>query len=65
MAACAIHLLESPALTETIVHNAYEQCPRYTWEAVRETWLTTYMELAGGNALSDARAREEKSYIAV
>ena len=65
MAACAIRLLESPALMESIVRNAYEECPRYTWEAVRERWLTTYMELAGGNALSDARAGDERSYIAV
>lgn len=65
MAACAIRLLESPALTESIARNAYEECPRYTWEAVRETWLTTYMELAGGNAPSDARAREARSYSAV
>jgi len=65
MAACAIRLLESPALAEAIVHNAYEECPRYTWEAVRERWLTTYMELAGRKAPSDARAHEASSYMAV
>ena len=65
MAACAIRLLESPALTESIARNAYEECLRYTWEAVRETWLTTYMELAGVNAPSDARARAARSYSAV
>ena len=65
MAACAIHLLESPALTAAIARNAYEECPRYTWEAVRKTWLTTYMELAGVNVPADTRAGEAGSYIAV
>jgi len=65
MAAWAIHLLESPALTELIVTNAYDECPAYTWESVRETWLTTYMELAGRKASSGAPADAEGSFIAV
>jgi len=65
MAAWAIHLLESPALTESIARNAYEECPAYTWQAVRETWLTTYMELSGRKAWFDSRASEAGSFIAV
>jgi len=65
MAAWAIHLLESPALTESIARNAYEECPAYTWQAVRETWLTTYMKLSGRKAWSDSRASEAGSFIAV
>src|SRR6478672_4696602 len=65
MAAWAIHLLESPALTESIARNAYEECPAYTWQAVRETWLTTYMGLSGRKAWSDSRASEAGSFIAV
>jgi glycosyltransferase involved in cell wall biosynthesis len=65
MAAWAINLLESPALAESIARNAYEESPAYTWEAVRETWLAAYMELAGWKVPSDARARAANSYIAV
>jgi glycosyltransferase involved in cell wall biosynthesis len=47
MAACAIRLLESPELVTSIVRNAYEQCSAYTWPAVRESWLSAYVRLAG------------------
>jgi glycosyltransferase involved in cell wall biosynthesis len=65
MASWAMHLLESPALAETIAHNAYEQSPAYTWESVRETWLAAYMQLAGRKAPSDAHAPAASSFIAV
>lgn len=47
MAACAIRLLESPELASSLARNAYEECPTYTWAAVRDTWLATYVRLAG------------------
>lgn len=47
MASLAIRLLDSPELASYIVHNAYEECPAYTWQAVRQTWLMTYRSLAG------------------
>ena len=57
MASWAIQLLESPALAESIARNAHEECGAYTWEAVRETWLATYMELAGRKVPHEAPAR--------
>lgn len=47
MASLAIRLLESPDLAERIVTNAHEECPAYTWPAVRDAWVSTYMRLAG------------------
>ena len=47
MASLAIRLLESPDLAERITVNAYEECPAYTWPAVRDAWVSTYMRLAG------------------
>lgn len=65
MAARAMQLLESPSLAESIAHNAHEECPAYTWEAVRETWLSAYLELAGRKVPSDASAPAANSFIAV
>ena len=47
MASWAIRLLETPELAESIARNAYEECPAYTWPAVRETWLAAYFRLVG------------------
>lgn len=47
MASAVVRLLESPDLANRIAHNAYDQCPAYTWAAVRETWLGFYTRLAG------------------
>jgi glycosyltransferase involved in cell wall biosynthesis len=47
MASWAIRLLETPELAESIARYAYEECPAYTWPAVRETWVTAYLRLVG------------------
>ena len=47
MASWSIRLLETPELAESIARNAYEECPAYTWPAVRETWVATYLRLVG------------------
>jgi len=47
MASCAIRLLESPDLAESIAHNSYDECSAYTWPAVRSAWLTVYRQLVG------------------
>lgn len=47
MASWAIRLLETPELAESIARNAYEECPAYTWPAVRETWVAAYLRLVG------------------
>lgn len=41
-----IRLLRDPALAAKLAKNAYEESPRYTWEAVRTQWLKVYRELA-------------------
>jgi L-malate glycosyltransferase len=56
MAAWAIRLLESPELAAFIARNAYEECPIYTWPAVRESWLAAYVRLAGRDANIDTPA---------
>lgn len=52
MASWAIRLLESPELATSISRNAYEECSAYTWPAVRDAWLSTYLRLAGREATS-------------
>ena len=52
MASWAIRLLECPELAESIARNAYEECPAYTWPAVRETWLAAYLRLVGASESS-------------
>lgn len=47
MASWAIRLLETPELAESIARNAYEECPSYTWPAVRETWVAAYLRVVG------------------
>ena len=47
IAAWSIRLLESPEFASSIARNAYEETFAYTWEAVRESWLTVYSRLAG------------------
>jgi glycosyltransferase involved in cell wall biosynthesis len=48
LAANVIRLLRDPALAARLARNAYEESRKYTWEAVREQWLTVYRELATG-----------------
>jgi glycosyltransferase involved in cell wall biosynthesis len=60
MASQAIQLLESPELAASIVRNAHDECPAYTWDAVRETWLATYMRLAGREASIGAHANAKQ-----
>ena len=55
MASLAIRLLETPELAQSLARNAYQECPAYKWEAVREKWLTAYQRLAGREASTDAR----------
>jgi L-malate glycosyltransferase len=54
MASLAIQLLQSPELAALIARNAYEECSAYTWPAVREAWLTTYVRLAGRESIEEA-----------
>ena len=42
----AMHLLENPELTTTIVHNALAECEKYSWSAVGQKWVESYSTLA-------------------
>ena len=55
MASLAIRLLETPELAQYLARNAYQECPAYKWEAVREKWLTAYQRLAGREAIPGTR----------
>ncbi len=45
LAASVIRLLRDPALATRLAQNARDESRNYTWEAVREQWLTTYRGL--------------------
>ena len=47
MAERAMQLLADASLTRRIVEQGRQECPKYTWKAVRERWLNTYRKLAG------------------
>ncbi len=42
-----IRLLRDSELASRLARNAYEQCERYRWTAVREQWLETYQSVTG------------------
>jgi glycosyltransferase involved in cell wall biosynthesis len=41
-----IRLLKDPDLSDCIARNAYGECERYTWDAVRDRWIQVYRGLA-------------------
>ncbi|MGD0792999.1 MAG: glycosyltransferase family 4 protein [Terriglobales bacterium] len=45
LAANVIRLLRDPALAARLVQNAHHQSRNYTWEAVREQWVSIYRGL--------------------
>ncbi|HEX8145421.1 MAG TPA: glycosyltransferase family 4 protein [Pyrinomonadaceae bacterium] len=49
MAACSIRLLEDDALAEEMARNAFEECRKYSWAAVRDQWLGLYSEVVAGD----------------
>ncbi len=46
LAANVIRVLQEPALAATLVRNGLAEAQKYTWENVREQWLSVYRELA-------------------
>ncbi len=42
----AIRLLGEPALAETIIHHAQDECRKYGWVALRDAWLNCYREIS-------------------
>jgi glycosyltransferase involved in cell wall biosynthesis len=45
LAANVVRLLRDPSLANRLAENAHEESKKYTWEAVREQWLSTYRKL--------------------
>jgi glycosyltransferase involved in cell wall biosynthesis len=45
LAANVVRLLRDADLAKRLTKNAQEESKKYTWEAVREQWLTTYRGL--------------------
>lgn len=51
IAAGAFRLLENPALTKEIIERGRLECSKYSWEAVRKSWLNTYHDLGNENEI--------------
>jgi glycosyltransferase involved in cell wall biosynthesis len=52
VAARILLLLEQPGVAGEIAHNAIEMCGSFTWQHVREQWLSHYRELARMRAMT-------------
>lgn len=42
----AMQLLEQPEVARRMVADGLEQCRKYSWQAVRDSWMESYMALA-------------------
>jgi hypothetical protein len=58
MAACAIRLLEDPALVEYLTLNARKEIDRYNAPAIRDEWVTLYHEIAAKQGTGEWRVSE-------
>jgi len=59
LAEAAIRLLEEPGLAARLSRNGREQCRKFTWEAVRDSWIALYREMIEERiaaSAADARA---------
>lgn len=54
----AITLLENPSLAKQIVERARQECLKYSWQAVRDAWMSAYHGLASQN---ERHARGERA----
>jgi L-malate glycosyltransferase len=64
MAERAIGLFRNPALTKQLIERGREECSKYSWQAVRESWMNAYAELANDKTLA-AEKPERKTTAAV
>ena len=53
----AIALLEDPVLAKQIIDQARQECLKYSWEAVRDAWMSAYHGLANQDEQHHARER--------
>lgn len=63
LAAEALRLLADKELAAKLVHQARKECGKYSWDTVREQWLTLYADMADSSSKSaiSAAEREEKA----
>ena len=59
IAARILLLLEQPGVAREIADNAIEMCRSFTWQHVREQWLTEYRNVAATASLADAERRRK------
>jgi len=53
MAHRALTLLENPELTKRMVERARQECLKYSWEAVRDAWMSAYHGLENRSPIRD------------
>lgn len=53
MAKRALALLEDPALAKKLVDHARQECLKYSWEAVRDAWMSAYHGLENRSPIRD------------
>jgi len=53
MANRAITLLENPELAKQMVERARQECLKYSWEAVRDAWMSAYHGLENRSPIRD------------
>ncbi len=52
-----LRLLEAPGLAARLAAAGHDTCRAYSWEAVREDWLSAYRQLSLGRKGTLARVR--------
>jgi glycosyltransferase involved in cell wall biosynthesis len=45
LASLVLRLLEQPGVARELAHNAYAKCGAFSWQQVREQWLTHYRQV--------------------
>jgi Glycosyltransferase len=58
MAQRAIELLNDGAFAESMIERARQECAKYSWDAVRDSWLNVYHTLG---SVEVAKAMETHS----
>jgi glycosyltransferase involved in cell wall biosynthesis len=59
LALAALRLLEDEALASSLTGNAFSECEKYSWPAVRDAWLGLYREVMRGKAQAKQNEAEK------
>jgi glycosyltransferase involved in cell wall biosynthesis len=49
----ALALLENPVLAKQIIDDARQECLKYSWEAVRDAWMSAYHGIENRSLIND------------